>query len=263
MIVVTGTKRSGTSLWMQILDTLGFPLLGEKYPTDWETALKEVNPNGFWESTFRDGINWTTNPTKGTYYAPEPYKNHAVKIFMAGIVKTDIAFLDKTIVTVRHWAEYTHSLNRLNALEDQYILTLPEGEEKTRRRNGKELIRKKSLPPEVEWFFENYQFLRDFNLRRYPAKLSSYDDLISDPEKVLSRILPWLGVGKIATAIAAIDPELRNRKMQRPEVKHEFSELFDEFYAALASATIPGSLVEKLNTSVLQLQEQYRQTVVQ
>jgi RNase adaptor protein for sRNA GlmZ degradation len=29
MIIVTGTKRSGTSLWMQILERTGYPILGE------------------------------------------------------------------------------------------------------------------------------------------------------------------------------------------------------------------------------------------
>ena len=257
MIVVTGTKRSGTSLWMQILDALGYNILGQKYPADWGESIRDANPNGFWESTFRDGINWSSNPARGVYYSPEAYKNHAVKVFMVGIVRTDIAFIDKAVVTVRHWAEYGKSLDRLNRLEDDFVANMPDGEEKEKRIAAKDKIRAEILPPEIEWFFENYGFLRDYNLRRYPAQLASYDGLMADPEKVLSRVVPWLGFGKVSTAVTAIDPELRKRKINRPEVKHEFAEIFDEFHAALASAEIPMSLVQKLNTTADQLRERY------
>ena len=33
MIFVSGTKRSGTSMWMQVLRAAGLPVLGEAFPT--------------------------------------------------------------------------------------------------------------------------------------------------------------------------------------------------------------------------------------
>jgi len=35
VIVVTGTKRSGTSMWMQVLGAAGLPVVGDAFPADW------------------------------------------------------------------------------------------------------------------------------------------------------------------------------------------------------------------------------------
>ena len=56
MIIVTGTKRSGTSMWMQILVNGGFPYIGEAFPKDWGLVIKDANPEGFYESTLAGGI---------------------------------------------------------------------------------------------------------------------------------------------------------------------------------------------------------------
>ena len=56
MFAVTGCRRSGTSLWMQILAAGGVPIVGERFSRDWEEALADANPEGFWESDHRDGV---------------------------------------------------------------------------------------------------------------------------------------------------------------------------------------------------------------
>ncbi|MBK9648786.1 MAG: hypothetical protein IPO67_27155 [Deltaproteobacteria bacterium] len=72
MIIVTGTKRSGTSLWMQILQGAGFEVLGSKYPLGWETSIRDANPKGFYESILRRGVYYATNPhpKTGAYISP-------------------------------------------------------------------------------------------------------------------------------------------------------------------------------------------------
>ena len=55
MIIVTGTKRSGTSMWMQILKAAGFAIVGEACPRDWASTIREGNPLGFYESPLRRG----------------------------------------------------------------------------------------------------------------------------------------------------------------------------------------------------------------
>ena len=62
MIVVTGCKRSGTSLWMQILIAAGFPHIGKAFSKNWEKSIFEANPHGFYESIFRRGIHFMYNP---------------------------------------------------------------------------------------------------------------------------------------------------------------------------------------------------------
>ena len=256
MLIVTGTKRSGTSLWLQILEKAGYQVLGEKFPSEWGKSIVDANPNGFYESTFREGINWTTNPAKGFYFHPDLYRNHAVKVFMSGLVRTDAAYIHKVIVTVRHWAEYGKSLRRLNNLEDQYIASIENEEERTKRQT---LIKKSRglIEEEDEWFLENYEFLRDYNLRKYDCQLTAYDDLVGEPEKTLSRVLPWLGFGKIDVALQAIDENLRNRKITRPAMKHEQAELYEDFYQALANASVSKSLVEKLNETAPLVRKKY------
>ena len=103
MIVVTGSRRSGTSLWMQILAAAGLPVIGEKVPASWEALAAEFNPGGFYESELTAGIYYKTNPhpRSGAYLFPEQTREHAVKVFVPGLVRSDVAFIDRVIATVR------------------------------------------------------------------------------------------------------------------------------------------------------------------
>ena len=56
MIIVTGTKRSGTSMWMQLLHAGGVQIVGEAFSRDWADTIRDANPNGFSESPYRRGI---------------------------------------------------------------------------------------------------------------------------------------------------------------------------------------------------------------
>ena len=80
MILVTGTKRSGTSLWMQILINAGFPCIAKEFIGVWEDSIKSANPQGFFESKLRFGINYSNNPNpqNGVYLHPKPSAKYAV-----------------------------------------------------------------------------------------------------------------------------------------------------------------------------------------
>ena len=74
MIFVSGTKRSGTSMWMQVLQAAGLPILGKAFPRNWGTGpLRDANPDGFYETLLRNGIYYATNPhpRTGKYFLPE------------------------------------------------------------------------------------------------------------------------------------------------------------------------------------------------
>ena len=120
MIVVSGTKRSGTSMWMQALEAGGFLVLGTRFMKNWEATIKDANPHGFYESVLRRGIYFATNPhpETGIYLPPRDTRRVAVKVFPPGLARTDMAFLDHVIVTMRPWREYVTSLQRLYAMED-------------------------------------------------------------------------------------------------------------------------------------------------
>jgi hypothetical protein len=81
MIIVTGTKRSGTSMWMQILKAAGYPILGDAFPYNWEHTIRDANREGFYESHLRRGIYHATNPhpRTGLYLRPDETRLTAVR----------------------------------------------------------------------------------------------------------------------------------------------------------------------------------------
>jgi hypothetical protein len=241
MVIVTGTKRSGTSLWMQILIAAGIPHFGEAFPRDWETTLKEANKEGFYESMLRAGIYYATNPhpKTGAYFFPEQVEGHCVKVFIPGLVRTDRAYIGRVIATVREWREHEASLLRLNAMEDADRASA----------GGDETAPPERMPPALEWWAENFSLVRDISIRRYPVHAQSYDGLLRDPERVIRETMAWLGRGDAERALAQPKPE--RRTFERPtssSVPSEVAEVFDELYAAIdRRKELPQSFLLKLN----------------
>ncbi|MFY0539002.1 hypothetical protein [Nannocystis pusilla] len=119
MLFVSGTKRSGTSMWMQVLRAAGFPVLGEAFPRGFTETLHQANPAGFYESILRHGIYFRTNPhpVTGEYFLPEHVEGYVVKVFVPGVIRSERAYITHLIANVREWREYEASILRLYALE--------------------------------------------------------------------------------------------------------------------------------------------------
>lgn len=240
MIIVTGTKRSGTSMWMDILQKAGVPILGEQFPVDWGTKLKDANPGGFFESRLRDGINFTSNPDPktGFYLPPGPHQGHAIKLFIPGLVKSDLAFVGKVVATVRPWREFSASIERLRTIEDTHR---PEG-----------TFRPPYLSPELEWWSENFSLIRDYACRQYQLHMVSYDSVVSNPEQTISSVIDWLGVGDSALACSAIKEEYRTQKnvthTPLDGITNEIISVFDEFYDRVHNhQNLSPAFITKLN----------------
>lgn len=258
MLIVTGTKRSGTSMWMQILTGAGFPAFGEAFPRNWDKTLKNANPDGFYESILRQGIYYRTNPhpQSGVFFHPSQVTRHVVKVFIPGLVRTDLAYIGKVVATVRHWREYQRSLERLFAMEDE---ARPEGVKAPHR-----------MPPWLEWWDENFSLVRDLMTRRYAIHVQSYDGLLADPEGVITKVLKWLGDPEVDVkrAIAAVRPG--NRTQNRPDVDDvppRLAEVFDALYRAIDDqAGIPRPLLAQLNETHRELAPrvlEHRRTIAQ
>lgn len=250
MIVVSGTKRSGTSLWMQILEQAGFHLIGSKFPVEWEKTIRNANPNGFYESKFRDGINYATNSPEA-YVDHESTKNSACKIFLSGLVRSDMAYLHKVIVTVRHWSEYETSLRKLyidemNSLSDR----IDDPQSANVLALNQVLIASRL---DVSWFFENYNFLKDYAARKFPARIYSYDRLLSEPDRVISEVFAWLEFGKTEHGLRAIDTQLAKNRKKAAFEPNEHAEIYNEFYHALSKGTVSSSLMAKLDAVASEL----------
>ncbi len=239
MILVTGTKRSGTSMWMQVLRAGGFPVIGEAFPRDWARTLRDANPDGFWESELRGGIWHATNPhpQTGAYLFPEQVRRHAVKVFVPGLVRSDRAFIDRVIGTMRPWRAWVASSARLTALESAAM---------QRDGGGPPL----SIPPVLEWWSENFMLVRDIATRRYPVYLVSYDAVVAEPERVVGEVFSFLGDGDAAAGAAAVrrDADARSDAPTPSDVSPADVAVFDELFARVHEGrAIDGAFVAALN----------------
>lgn len=254
MIIVTGTKRSGTSMWMQILKAAGFPVLGDAFPRDWGETIRDANREGFYESPLRNGVYYATNPhpQNGAFLQPRETRQLVVKVFAPGLRRSDLAYLDHVVATMRSWRDYRSSLARLVDMER-------EGKRAMAERAGKppEVVPEYSyLPAALEWWSDNYTLLRDALIRRYPLHMVSYAAVLRDPTNVVGDTLFWLGSGQREAAVAAVRDSLRTQSVEA----HGDSEpsgltpaqesLFDELYATVdEQRPLDGELIDRLNAT--------------
>jgi hypothetical protein len=251
MVVVTGTKRSGTSMWMQVLAAAGLPVLGDRFPARFQ-RLQAANPAGFWESRLRNGVNWTSNPdpTTGVYLHPEDTRFHGLKVFIPGLARTDHAFLHRVIATVRPWREYVQSMGRLQQLEDDALRAAAPADLDVQL--AQRAARRQRRPAELEWWQELYTLVRDTATRRYPVHLVSYAYLLAHKEQEIAAILDWFGEGDVEAAVAAVRPELQTQRSPgdlRSEVLDaDAIQLLDDLYEAIhEERVLRPALIQRMN----------------
>jgi hypothetical protein len=244
VIIVTGTKRSGTSMWMQILRGAGIEIVGLAFPKDWGTVIRDANLEGFYESPLRAGINFQTNPhpLTGVYLAPEVCRHMAVKVFIPGVIRSDLAFIDKVVASIRDWREYHTSLERLYAMEQENRPSRP----------GAPDLETRYLTPTYEWWRENFGLLRDYITRRYPIHMVAYESVLKDPARIVGETLDWLGAGELEGALKAIRPDLKTQDSRHlgevPGIPPDVSEVLDELYRRVRDRqAIDVPFIERLN----------------
>jgi len=264
MIIVTGTKRSGTSAVMQVLEAAGYSVIGSQFPRNWRSTLRSANPGGFYESILRDGIHKGTNPNPetGTYLRPEEVRRHAVKVFVPGLLQTNPKFIDFIIGCVRRWQEVEASAWRLYMLEDE-ARTLEDP-------NYTPPLR---LPPAYRWWIDNYALLRLLPKYRNKMGLMAYDRLVQDPTDTTRRLISFLGDGDWDAAQRAVHAEYRTQQQTQsdtvePEIAAVFDELYDLVYRRKFRLNYLNTLKatnEKLTPKIqelliqIKLDQQYRQ----
>ncbi len=247
MFLVSGTKRSGTSMWMQVLRSAGVPVLGSAFPRNWKTtSLKDANPDGFYESILRQGIYFRTNPhpTTGAYFMPGDVQGFAVKVFVPGVIRSERAYVDLLVANVRKWREYEASINRLYALEN-----------KDRRAKNPDAPEPFHFPPAFEWWMENFALMRDISLRGYEYQLQTYDEVLAEPSRVIPEVLGRMGVADadIEAAVAAVKPDNRTQNedaaaLESSSVPDELAEMFDELYEVVRDRRpVSGDFLRRLN----------------
>ena len=231
-------------MWMQLLESAGFPILGEKYMRNWEQTIKEANPHGFYESILRRGIYYATNPhpQSGVYVPPSGTEQVVVKVFPPGLVRTDLAFIDKVIVTMRPWREYVASIERLYEMEHAFRLA------KVERGPGPQ--RPPKLAAHLEWWLDNYLVVRDIATRGYPARITTYHRVLRDPRSVVTEVFRYLGAGDVEAAVERVSPETRTQHMPdvEAEIDPEHIALFDELFTTVDEGRgLSVELITKMN----------------
>ncbi|MFW5877256.1 MAG: hypothetical protein ACOCXM_11010 [Myxococcota bacterium] len=245
MIIVTGTKRSGTSMWMRILNAAGFPIIGDAFPGTWGDTIRDANPGGFYESILRRGVYFATNPhpRTGAYLFPDQTRRHVVKVFIPGLIRSDRAFVDKVIATMRPWREYVTSLERLYTMEH----------EAREKKEGKTLPRPVRMPSALEWWSENFSLVSDVITRRYPIHMVAYESVLDDPAHIIPEAIEWLGEGDVDAAVAVADPGSRTQKAPDDDrsdagIEPEIAAVFDAFYAHVRDRKpLTGEFIDQLN----------------
>ncbi len=265
MIIVTGTKRSGTSMWMQILSAAGYPVIGEAFPGTWERSIRAANRGGFYESRLRNGVFYATNPDPetGAFVTPAQTRQHAVKVFIPGLIRTDYGYIDRVVATMRHWREYAASLRRLHAIEDAFHAEREAaGEVDSRDRETLARFGRPQLDPALEWWFENFDLIRDIAVRGYSVHMLTYDRLLADPAREIAQVMQWLGAGDSEAAIKVVDTSMRTQERSElslaevgSEISPKLAATFDTFYAAVHSGEgLSRSLIELLNNTHAELE---------
>lgn len=252
VIIVTGTKRSGTSMWMQVMRDAGLKVIGEAFPKLWEETIRDANPHGFYESPLRRGINFTTNPhpKTGVYLPHDATRLHAVKVFIPGLVRSDIAFIHRVVASMRPWDQYVRSLTRLYDMEDARLTEM----------RGSDHTPMLRMPPLLEWWDENHSLIRDAIVRRYPIHFVSYDAMLRDPARVVRDVFKWVGTGDAEAAAAAVKPETRTQTGEFAAERPPHADVFDELYALVDSgAALTAPMIEKLNAVNEELHPQVEQ----
>jgi hypothetical protein len=247
MFLVSGTKRSGTSMWMQAFAAAGCNVFGERFPKNWGGgALRQANEDGFFESIFRDGVFFGTNPhpDTGEYVHADAMRGQIVKVFVPGVVRTELGYIEGVLANVRAWRDYEASVARLWALEDaQRAVEAPEVPIPMR------------IPGALEWWSENFALLRDQSLRGYPLLLQTYEQVLEDPATHVGRAFAMLrerGVpiddARIEAAIAAVKPSARTQVARHSDsVEPHIAQIFDDLYGAIERGrAVDGSLLRTL-----------------
>lgn len=232
---------------MQILRGAGVRVHGEAFPRDWGDVIRAANPHGFFESGLRTGIYFATNPhpKTGAYLRPEDTRDLAVKVFIPGVVRSDLAFITKVLASLRNWREYHGSLSRLYAMELR-------GRREKAEAEGKDYRPPRFPTPVLEWWRENYALICDHLVRRYPIHIVAYESVLEDPHRYIPEALSWLGVGDVDAALERVDPSVRthrgNVSENEPDLSERVAAVFDELYERVRDRKpLEQSFVKQLN----------------
>lgn len=253
MYVVSGCPRSGTSLGMDLMRVAygDDRLLGKKFPQEsrkeeiekrrpnetdeqYTTRMyclnrtrndeaiearleqtKDMNPNGFWEMLYTvQGCHYRYADLERLDKLLTEEKKSFCKIVSQGLAQSDPKYIDKVIFMIRHPRAVAKSQERL-------VRPGPLGDIARTKVDGEKL---KVHSPEM---FINVTGMVSYWFKRnpdIPVLYVFYDELLQNPDKVLSEIQEFIGEkGDMVSAAKQI-----NKKLKRSEPEDVPSPLWED-----------------------------------
>ncbi len=195
--VVTGLRRSGTSLVMLVLRQSGVPILGFKYmiqlekndgkiiisgmPTD---HIRKGNPTGYWEM---GSITTSTGILED--YTDLGIDNDVIKIVCECYYFSEPSLINKTIVVMRNPKKVLTSMMKGYIIKEEEL-------EFAVRKNIRDLKR-------------TFDYLKHY---KKPYLVVSYENLLENPEQNIKEMLSFIGRGDWEHGIKVIDTSLSRSK---------------------------------------------------
>lgn len=201
--LVSGSKRSGTSLMMLALRQSGIPIVGFRYgiylneftysgnkldigltlPSD---EMKRANPNGVWEIP---SIVAKTGITD--YYKDIGIKGDAMKICSDFIIFSEPHLIDKTIMMMRDPKAVLSSMIRCNMFQREDASKVS-------------LLIAKEITTAIQFLKENN---KEF-------KVVSYEGFLKEPHYTMEDVCAFLGRGDYKYGADVVDRKLNHGEIE-------------------------------------------------
>ena len=174
MNIVTGLRRSGTSMIMLMLKNAGLNIAGKKWAEFDKWQAEEANPNGYWE---------TKESTKGL---TEKIDGDVVKVMFDCLYKSNPELIDKVLVIMREPKSVLESLFKYNNIIEKKLFVL---------NHCLDVIESLDY---IQFFEKDY-------------KIVFYEDILNDPDNQTKEICEFIG-GDYKKALGTIDKKLNRCK---------------------------------------------------
>jgi len=225
--IVSGLRRSGTSMLMYALKESGIPILGFKFSIA-KDALKrkEGNPNGYWELrkvTTDKGLFYDLNTVEGL-------DGKVVKVMFEALPESDPKLIDKVILIFRKPKNWLSSILKWNKIEqlDSFV---------------------------AHNILDTIDSLGFLMLNDIKHKIVFYEDIVENPEEQMKSICEFLGEGDYKKATKTVDVKLN--RSEESDTQSVYLEDLEKVYNLAKSNQImkiiemEGQLKAKIEASHL------------
>ena len=172
--VISGMRRSGTSMLMYALKKAKVSVIGDDYSNNPSRIERDGNPNGYWET---DKV---TTDTGITEFIGD---GDLVKVMTECLYKSNPNFIDNVVMIFRDPASVIASTLKNNKIDDLEMFTI------------------NHLMDVVD----SLEFCKHFKI---PVKIVIYEDILDNPLEQMTAICEFIGNGKPRRAARAVKLKL-------------------------------------------------------